>query len=101
MAITLSNNYPNSYNYPLTEAANKWVLDKILNVDRVVVQTWLDMSLNGYKVMYSCYRKSKLTCSMIFEDSTPIEDRVTALQVALRMTDGNDTKEQEGSTTTP
>lgn len=89
------------YNYPLTEAANRWVLDKILNVDKVVVQTWFDMPISSYKVMYWCYRRSKLVCSMAFDDSTPMEDRVTALQVAIRMTDGNDTKKQEGSTTTP
>lgn len=101
MAITLDHNYPNSYNYPLTEAANKWVLDKILNVDRVVVQTWYDTRVPEYKIMYSCYRGSKLACSMTFEDSTPIEDRVTALQVTLRINDGNNTEEQKGGTTSP
>jgi len=43
----------------------------------------------------------KMVCSMVFTDDVPIEDRVTALRVALRMSNGNDTEEQKGGTTTP
>jgi len=35
---------------------------------------------------------------MVFDDDTPLQDRVTAMQVALRMNDGNDSQGQEGGT---
>ncbi len=91
----------NTYNYPLTQQANKWVLDKILNVDQIVVETWLDQAISQYKIGYACYRKQKLVCKMVFDDATPLEDRVTAMQVALRMTDGNDNQKQEGGAPSP
>ncbi len=89
----------------LTEHANWMLLDKVLGVDEVVVDTWYDFQNFGYKARYSCYRgtngKQQMVCSIVFTDDVPIEDRVTALRVALRMSNGNDTEEQKGSTTTP
>jgi hypothetical protein len=88
-----------NYDYPLTQQANRWVLDKILNVDKVVVQTWLDYNTyNSYKIGYACIRKDKVVLKMVFDDDTPLQDRVTAMQVALRMNDGNDSQGQEGGT---
>jgi len=89
----------------LTEHANWMLLDKVLGVDEVVVDTWYDFQNFGYKARYACYKSSngrqKMVCSMVFTDDVPIEDRVTALRVALRMSNGNDTEEQKGGTTTP
>ncbi len=99
-AITIPDQ-SNIYNYTLTEQANKWILDKILNVDKVVVQTWLDTTESTYRIAYACYRKQKLVCKIVFDDDTPLEDRVTAMQVALRMSDGNDNQKQEGGSTSP
>lgn len=99
-AITI-HDQANTYNYTLTQQANKWVLDKILNVDKVVVQTWLDTPYMTYRVGYACYRKQKLVCKIVFDDDTPLEDRVTAMQVALRMNDGNDNQKQEGGAPSP
>lgn len=89
------------YNYPLTEAANKWVLDKILNVDKVVVQSWYVPEQDSYKVGYSCVKNSKVVCQITFDDNTPIEDRIAAMQVSLRMTNGNDSQKQTSSTSSP
>lgn len=80
----------------MTQQANKWVLDKILNVDKIVVQSLLRMDSMTYVIQYACIRDQKVVLTMVFDDDTPIEDRVTAMQVALRMTNGNDNQKQEG-----
>ena len=89
------------YNYPLTEAANKWVLDKILNVDKVVVQSWYVPEQDGCKVGYSCVKNSKVVCQIVFDENTLMEDRIAAMQVSLRMTDGNNSQKQKSSTSSP
>jgi len=89
---------PSNYDYPLTQQANRWVLDKVLKVDKVIVQTRLDMAVMTYKIDYVCVRNNKVVLRMVFDDDIPLQDRVTAMQVALRMNDGNDSQGQEGST---
>lgn len=79
----------------LTAQANKWVLDKILNVDKVVVYTHLDVSIMQYKIGYVCVRRGEVVLKMTFDDDVPLQDRVTAMQVALRINNGNDSQGQE------
>lgn len=95
MAITHDTS---KYNYNLTQQANRWVLDKILNVDKVIVQTQLRMDSMDYVVSYACIRNNKVVLRMVFEDDVPLQDRVTAMQVALRIENGNDSQKQKGGT---
>lgn len=99
-AVTI-HDQPSTYNYSLTQMANKWVLDKILNVDKIVVQTLLRTDSMTYVVQYACIRDQKVVVTMVFDDDTPMEDRITAMQVALRMSDGNHNQKQEGGITSP
>ena len=94
MAIT-----QNELNRPdyLTDYVNRWLLHDLLKVDKIFVDTWFDATCGGYKVMYRCMKGGKVVCRMEFDDGVPIKDRITAMQIALRIEDGNHTEGQESS----
>lgn len=77
----------------LNDAATAVLLKDILHVDKVQVvrRPWL-----FDEVEYILIKENNPICHMTFDDLTPIEDRVTALRVAMRMSDGNN-NQREGS----
>ena len=46
---------------------------------------------------YFLIKDKDVVCKMTFDDFTPIEDRVTAIRVAMRMQHGNDSEVEGGS----
>jgi hypothetical protein len=78
----------------LNDYATKALLKDILDVDQVI--TYHNPYVLG--VSYSVIKNNKEICQMNFDEDTPIEDRVMALRVTMRMEHGNDSKSKGGST---
>jgi len=78
----------------LNDYATKALLEDILEVDQVI--TYHNPYVLG--VSYSVIKNNREICQMSFNEDTPIEDRVTALRVAMRIQHGNDSKSEGGST---
>ena len=76
----------------LNDLAEEALLQDIFGVDHVC----RDYDINTAKTNYILIKDKSVVCNMEFDDSTPIEDRVTAIRVAMRMKHGNDS-EGEGS----
>jgi len=70
----------------LTDTATAVLLKDIFNVDKVHV---LRRPHVMDEIEYALMRDGKVVCNMKFDETTPLEDRVTALRVAMRMSDGN------------
>lgn len=77
----------------LSDTATAVLLKDIFHVDKVHV---LRRPHAIDEIEYALMRDGKVVCAMKFDDITPLEDRVTALRVAMRMSDGNDSQ-GEGS----
>jgi len=76
----------------LNNLAEEALLQDIFGVDHVCK----DYDINTAKTNYILIKNKSVVCNMEFDDLTPIEDRVTAIRVAMRIEHGNDS-EGEGS----
>lgn len=65
---------------------------EVIGVDKIY--TFFDPMTFGQQ--YICTINGKNVLDISFDEDTPIEDRITAMRVALRMEHGNDS-ETEGS----
>ena len=76
----------------LNNLAEEALLQDIFGVDHVCK----DYDVNTARTNYILIKDKSVVCNMEFDDLTPIEDRVTAIRVAIRIKHGNDS-EGEGS----
>jgi hypothetical protein len=77
----------------LNRLAEEMLLVEIFGVDQV--KHFLDPC--NTDIRYVLIKNKSTVCDMTFDDLTPIEDRVTAIRVAMRMQHGNDSKIKGGS----
>lgn len=79
----------------LSELAAEALLQEIFEVDQVC----RNYNPKTQDTTYFLIKDKDVVCKMTFDDLTPIEDRVTAIRVAMRMQQhGNDNEIQGGST---
>ena len=78
----------------LNHLAEEMLLVEIFGVDQV--QHYLNPC--SMDMTYVLIKNKDVVCRMTFDESTPIEDRVTAIRVAMRMQHGNDSETKGGST---
>jgi hypothetical protein len=79
----------------LNHLAEEMLLVEIFGVDQV--EHFQDP--NTTDIRYVLVKNKSAVCDISFDDLTPIEDRVTAIRVAMRMQQhGNDSEIQGGST---
>ena len=76
----------------LNDLAEEALLQDIFGVDQVR----RDYDPHKMRTRYLLIKDKLALCDMEFDDLVPIEDRVTAIRVAIRMKHGNDS-EGEGS----
>ena len=77
----------------LNYLAEEVLLQEIFKVDQVCK----NYDIKTQDTTYFLIKDRDIVCKMTFDDLTPIEDRVTAIRVAMRMQHGNDSKVQGGS----
>lgn len=77
----------------LNHLAEEMLLVEIFGVDQVC-RNYDPKTLD---TTYFLIKDKDVVCKMTFDDVTPIEDRVTAIRVAMRMQHGNDSEIQGGS----
>lgn len=77
----------------LNALAEEMLLVEIFGVDQVC----RNYSVHTAETTYFLIKDKDVVCKMTFDDLTPIEDRVTAIRVAMRMEHGNDSKGKGGS----
>lgn len=77
----------------LNRLAEEMLLVEIFGVDQV--EHFLDPCTTD--IRYVLIKNKSTVCDMTFDDLTPIEDRVTAIRVAMRIQHGNDSKVEGGS----
>ena len=77
---------------PLNYLAEEMLLTKVFEVDQVC----RNYDPIRSETTYFLIRDKDVVCKMTFDDLVPIEDRVTAIRVAMRIEHGNDS-EGEGS----
>lgn len=77
---------------PLNYLAEEVLLQEIFEVDQVC----RNYDPKRSETTYFLIKDKDVVCKMTFDDLVPIEDRVTAIRVAMRMKHGNDS-EGEGS----
>ena len=65
--------------------ANAWVLHDILGVDKLDVTPVVDLDAHRY----ICIKDAQVVCDMTLPDDLPLQDKVTVLRTALRMTSGD------------
>jgi hypothetical protein len=68
------------------------LLQEIFKVDQVCI----NFMPHTAETTYFLIKDKDVVCKMTFDDLVPIEDRVTAIRVAMRIEHGNDS-EGEGS----
>lgn len=78
----------------LIRRINTTYLARILGVD-CVEETYFPCE---FEVGYVCITEGKEICSMKFSDYTPLEDRITAMLVTIRIEHGNDSEGKGGGT---
>ena len=78
---------------PLSYLAEEVLLQQIFKVDQVCKNYMPHMA----ETTYFLIKDRDVVCKMTFDDLTPIEDRVTAIRVAMRIEHGNDSKIKGGS----
>jgi hypothetical protein len=76
----------------LNDLAEEVLLQEIFKVDQVCRH----YDPKRQDTTYFLIKDKDVICKMTFDDLTPIEDRVTAMRVAMRIKHGNDS-EGEGS----
>jgi hypothetical protein len=77
----------------LNHLAEEMLLVEIFGVDQVC----RNYDPRTQDTTYFLIKDKDVVCKMTFDDLTPIEDRVTAIRVAMRMQHGNDSKIKGGS----
>lgn len=77
----------------LNHLAEEMLLTEVFGVDQVerYQEPW------SMDTRYILIKDKKVVCNMAFDEFTPIEDRVTAIRVAMRIEHGNDSKGEGGS----
>ena len=78
---------------PLNHLAEEMLLVEIFKVDQVC----RNYDPKTQDTTYFLIKDKDVVCKMTFDDLTPIEDRVTAIRVAMRMQHGNDSEVEGGS----
>ncbi len=78
---------------PLNYLAEEVLLQEIFKVDQVC----RNYDVRTQDTTYFLIKDKDVVCKMTFDDLTPIEDRVTAIRVAMRMEHGNDSEVEGGS----
>lgn len=78
----------------LNRLAEEAMLQDIFKVDSVESYK----SPYDYATRYILKKDTAVVCDITFDEFTPIEDRVTAIRVAMRMEHGNDSKVEGGGT---
>lgn len=79
---------------PLNHLAEEMLLVEIFGVDQVC----RNYDVKTQDTTYFLIKDKDVVCKMTFDDLTPIEDRVTAIRVAMRMQHGNDSETEGGGT---
>ena len=77
----------------LNHLAEEMLLVEIFGVDQV--EHYLNPC--SMDMTYVLIKGKEVACRMTFDEFTPIEDRVTAIRVAMRMQHGNDSEVEGGS----
>ena len=77
----------------LNHLAEEMLLIEIFGVDQV--EHYLNPC--SMDMTYVLIKDKEVACRMTFDEFTPIEDRVTAIRVAMRMQHGNDSETKGGS----
>ena len=77
----------------LKHLAEEMLLVEIFGVDQV--EHYLNPC--SMDMTYVLIKDKEVACRMTFDEFTPIEDRVTAIRVAMRMQHGNASKAEGGS----
>jgi len=73
--------------------ANRWILSEVLGVDEMrISQVPFTVSLHESAHIYICIKDRREVCRMTIPDDVPLQDKVTALKAALRLSHGNDPK---------
>ena len=78
----------------LNRLAEEMLLVEIFGVDQVCK----NFMPHTAETTYFLIKDKDVVCKMTFDDLTPIEDRVTAIRVAMRIQHGNDSEVKGGST---
>ena len=78
----------------LEHLAEEMLLTEIFGVDQV--ERYQDTM--SFDTRYVLVKNKKVVCDLSFDEFTPIEDRVTAIRVAMRMEHGNASEREGGST---
>ena len=78
---------------PLNHLATEVLLQEIFKVDQVCI----NFMPHTAETTYFLIKDKDVICKMTFDDLTPIEDRVTAIRVAMRIEHGNDSEVEGGS----
>ena len=77
----------------LNHLAEEVLLQEIFKVDQVC----RNYDVKTQDTTYFLIKNKDVVCKMTFDDLTPIEDRVTAIRVAMRIEHGNDSEVEGGS----
>ena len=77
----------------LKHLAEEMLLTEVFGVDQV--EHYLNPC--SMDMTYVLIKDKEVVCRMTFDEVTPIEDRVTAIRVAMRIEHGNDSKGEGGS----
>lgn len=77
----------------LNHLAEEVLLQEIFKVDQVC----RNYDPRTQDTTYFLIKDKDVICKMTFDDLTPIEDRVTAIRVAMRIEHGNDSEVEGGS----
>jgi phenylalanine-4-hydroxylase len=77
----------------LSHLAEEVLLQEVFKVDQVC----RNYDPKTMDTTYFLIKDKDVVCKMTFDDVTPIEDRVTAIRVAMRMQHGNDSEVEGGS----
>jgi hypothetical protein len=78
---------------PLNYLAEEVLLQEIFEVDQVCRH----YDPKTQDTTYFLIKEKDVVCKMTFDDLVPIEDRVTAIRVAMRIEHGNDSEVKGGS----
>ena len=77
----------------LNNLATEALLQEIFKVDQVCI----NFMPHTAETTYFLIKDKDVVCKMTFDDLTQIEDRVTAIRVAMTIQHGNDSKVEGGS----
>lgn len=77
----------------LNRLAEEMLLVEIFGVDQV--DRYVEP--RTMETRYVLIKDKKVVCNLTFDEYTPLEDRVTAIRVAMRIEHGNASKTEGGS----